>query len=442
MSVTPVALASANVRRWNLQSLGGRLMDVVRTVLTTCLRPWTAKIQESLRRTKRTLFVVDDEVKFARNCRDRVSTHLHSLRMMLNDADASGGRGRGASAVINIIPEDIHLLARDVVCQCVNFVDACDELITLGEKISNSAGNPSAIRSACSSSNQNQAEIFYTNAINASVAKSRQSIFPSSSTTTTPTKFSETTRPTTNSSRRATTPLSASPNRTMMMKRIPDFHNNHIPVEIVIFEKNNNNQNQNSNNSPSEDITKRIRATTPSPTNNNNSILPRERDFSKYYVHSPDGVSPITERRQEQKSDYEKYRQEREQQRNHRQQNDQDESITFKNLFLNSKSNINNVSSVSSSSLSTAHQDYSLRIIEKEKSKLEKQRSVVCRAPDHRSGQYLVDPNRLSPRQRSTIESAVNSMINSRAELSDEDRLWLVASLRRLKVDGELSNPY
>jgi hypothetical protein len=468
-SVTPVALAAANVRRWNLQSLGGRLVDVVRTALTTCLRPWTPKIQEALRRTKRTMFVDHDEIKFARTSRERVSTHLHTLRMLLNDAGSSRTRPNEALA----IPDDIHLLARDVVFQCVAFVEMCDELISLSETLTNNSGNPSAIRNAVnggsnkSGSNSNN---FYTNAVNESVSKSRQSIFGNSAS---PTTFADTSRPRERQQIRASTPtisFSSSPPRSLSRnvhhRRIPDFHNNHIPVEIVLLNQQDKLQLRNNfqNNSPSRQ---------------QQSLLPRERDFSP---HSPDGISFSARKRLQQQKDYEEYQVAKEKFLKNKllmkNQHYDDEAYDYERTDdelpaatdltpiarrnNNTSSELDNYhqSPPSLSNSASRNLEFSRRSMERNKSYIEdvleehrrrgeeirrrdeKERKSKCRAPSPHSGEHLVDSNMLSPRMRSTIESAVNAMINTKGELSDEDRLWLVASLRRLKIDDELSNPY
>lgn len=356
------------------------------------------------------MFRDDDEVKFAERCKDRVSTHLHSLRMLLNDAEASGSRaGAGASLVI---PHDIHLLARDVVCQCITFVEACDELIVLSEKLKKATGNPSAIREAVVGRSNHRSLVSATLSPSPTVRKTQRASTPSASSPS-PSTFAETSRP---GSRIAACSPCSSSSMMMTKTRIPDFHKSHVPVEIFTL---NHDKMENFSSS-------RTRAATPN-----------------HFQHQPD-IS-IRRRRRIQ------------QQEEHQQQNgnlvpqlatekieDDDDDNNNNDNNNNSSNDYNNESVTSFLPYGDAHTEYSRRVVV-DNVQYRQQRSTavaVCRAPSPHSGEYLVGTDRLPPRQRSNIERAVKSMITSRPELSDEDRLWLVASLRRLKIDDELSNPF
>ena len=423
--ISNVALASANVKRWNLESLGGRLMDIVRNNLCTCLRPWTPKIKENISRAKKMMFANQDDVKFTKRCKERVSTNLHSLRMIMNDAEMES-RGRGAQTVI---PEDIYVLARDVIVQSNQFIEMCDKFLTLCETLSK--GTPTKIHRTLtpriSASRELRSALMMTSSspeklrLNTSsemilmkedvgsryldlVKNSHHHHQLSSSSTqdnmSTPSKktFADTSNPREmfSTKRRAATPNTNSSSTTTPKGRgtgrttpkpvkIPDFHNDHIPVEVYVLPSSSSSPNRrNDNNERNE--------------NNDHLLILR--------LSSSSSPTP------------------------------------------------------SSSPYGHGHREYSQRKIEQELAnndqyaddnnnhELAKNGGSItqnrkCKAPDPRIGDHLVhETNRLSPRQRSTIERAVRSMIGARPELSDEDRLWLVASLRRLKIDDELSNPY
>ena len=72
----------------------------------------------------------DDDVALAGRWRERVTSHLHALRMMLADTEMHRER----------LPADIHTLALDAVGQCVNFVEMCIAFADSQRAMSSSSG--------------------------------------------------------------------------------------------------------------------------------------------------------------------------------------------------------------------------------------------------------------------------------------------------------------
>lgn len=375
--ISNVALAAANVKRWNLESLGGRLMDIVRNNLCTCLRPWTPRIKENMSRAKKMMFASQDDIKFTVRCKERVSTNLSSLRMIINDAEMES-KGKGANT---IIPEDIYVLATDVIIQSTQFITLCDQFIELSDTLSK--GTPTKIHrtltprmtasrelhsafmttmtttttysppySSSKNVGSNYLDLVYNNSESVSVSSRRKVAHELQ---VSPKTFAETSNPrpihsslmTGARTKRATTPTASFSSPPKPMK-IPDLHNSHIPVEVVLWKEKLSDDDAGSGGG------------------RRYHYGDGHREYSKRHIQE-----------------------------------------TLDSMMKNDSKNMKK-----------------------------------CHAPDPRAGDFLVETNRLSPRQRSTIEHAVSSMITARPELSDEDRLWLVATLRRLKIDDELSNPY
>ena len=117
--VTPVALASSSVQRWNLACTSGRVLGVVRTVVASCLRPWVPRVDALHRRLRTCWFAPPDDLAFVERSKARVATYLNSLRLLMHDALAHA----------EPIADDVADLARDVITQCVRFIERCDALL-------------------------------------------------------------------------------------------------------------------------------------------------------------------------------------------------------------------------------------------------------------------------------------------------------------------------
>lgn len=450
--VTPVCLAAANVRRWSTQSLGGRLMETTRTLLTTCLRPWFPKIHAKVQRSKTVKFIEQEDVDFAQRCKERVSTYLHSLRAILQD-DEMHHRTGGSR-----IPDDLLILARDVIGQSVVFIELCDELIEaskvpyLSSLPANAAGPPSTSTPRTSNNRRCGTP---TGSRRAATTQLFQGASPPRYSTLLEhwdddgyaprrdeekpigffiqreaSNFSETSRPkiapraqtpTMSSSSSPASALSPTQNTQQRLSaggsgdRLQRRHwmHDHLPpndldpVDMITSNRDSI--------SPAMTPSPR-RIITALPSKNKDAVRRSSSPAAHAARRSPPSIATAALVQQQHGRDEEDPGEDvRSQYLDVRKQHHQQR--TSPSPPRTSSVEYNNNGSHSSSKRRVYYKSLAVPI------------------------DYLSDPRRLSPRQRTTVEAAVRAIVN-RPGLSDEDRMWLVSTMRRLRIDDELSMPH